>query len=220
MKARHLALCGLLSALAVTALLLGGILPLATFCAPVLAMAALLPIQEELGPRAAATAWAAVSLLALMLVSDRETALVFVFFDWYPVLRPRLAALPSRLLRILVRLGSYGLAVSLLYGLVLRLMGLTADSLRRLPARERRAAGPGRRHLPDLGPGAGAAEPAVAEQAPPPLLPLTPICKQGPCRWQGPCSFTLFHGNAARRPPPPDGAPPRPRPPHPPPGWP
>lgn len=127
MKAQHLALCGLLSALAVTALLLGGILPLATFCAPVLAMAALLPIQEELGPRAAATAWAAVSLLALMLVSDRETALVFVFFGWYPVLRPRLAALPSRLLRILVRLGSYGLAVSLLYGLVLRLMGLTAD---------------------------------------------------------------------------------------------
>ena len=127
MKARHLALCGLLSALAVTALLLGGILPLATFCAPVLAMAALLPIQEELGPQAAATAWAAVSLLALMLVSDRETALVFVFFGWYPVLRPRLATLPSRLLRILVRLGSYGLAVSLLYGLVLRLMGLTAD---------------------------------------------------------------------------------------------
>ena len=50
---RRMALCGMLTALAVVILLLGGLLPLATFCAPVLAMAALLPVLEECGPRAA-----------------------------------------------------------------------------------------------------------------------------------------------------------------------
>ena len=78
MKSREMALCGLLSALAVMLLTLGGAVPLATFCAPVLAMAALLPVLEEYGPRAAGTAWIAVSLLALTLDPDREAALVYL----------------------------------------------------------------------------------------------------------------------------------------------
>ena len=129
MSSRKLALCGLLTALAVTLLLLGGIIPLATFCAPMLAMVVLLPVLEEFGHRAAATAWCAATILALLLVPDRETALVFVFFGWYPILRPRLNRLPGRLPRLLAKLAVYGAATMLLYGLVLRLMGLTADLL-------------------------------------------------------------------------------------------
>ena len=129
MKSKQMALCGLLTALAVTLLLLGGIIPLATFCAPMLAMAVLLPILEEFGPGAAATAWGAATILALLLVPDRETALVFVFFGWYPILRPRLNRLPGRLPRLLAKLAVYGAVTVLLYGLVLRLMGLTADLL-------------------------------------------------------------------------------------------
>ena len=129
MSSRKLALCGLLTALAVTLLLLGGIIPLATFCAPMLAMAVLLPILEEFGPGAAATAWGAAAILALLLVPDRETALVFVFFGWYPILRPRLNRLPGRLPRLLAKLAVYGAVTVSLYGLVLRLMGLTADLL-------------------------------------------------------------------------------------------
>ena len=67
MKSREVALCGVLCALAAALLTLGGVIPAATFCAPVLAMAALLPVLEEAGPRAAGTAWMAVSLLALVL---------------------------------------------------------------------------------------------------------------------------------------------------------
>ncbi len=50
---RRMSLCGMLTALAVVILLLGGLLPLATFLRAVLAMAALLPVLEECGPRAA-----------------------------------------------------------------------------------------------------------------------------------------------------------------------
>ena len=76
MKSREMALCGVLCALAAALLTLGGVIPAATFCAPVLAMAALLPVLEEAGPWAAGTAWMAVSLLALALDPDREAALV------------------------------------------------------------------------------------------------------------------------------------------------
>ncbi len=129
MRARPLALCGVLTALAVVLLCLGGVIPGAVFCAPILAMAALLPVLEELGPKAAGTAYAAVSILALLLVPDRETAFVYLFFGWYPILRPKIAALPSRPLRVLARVAVCSAAALALYGLVLRLMGLTEDLL-------------------------------------------------------------------------------------------
>ena len=129
MRARPLALCGVLTALAVALLCLGGIIPAAMLCGPILAMAVLLPVLEELGPRAAGTVYAAVSILALLLAPDRETSLVYVFFGWYPILRPKIAALPSRILRLLAKLAVCSAVTLLLYGLVLRLMGLTADLL-------------------------------------------------------------------------------------------
>lgn len=127
MKSRQMALCGVLSALAVVCLLLGGVIGIGTFAAPVLAMAVLLPVLEEYGARAAVTAFCAVALLALLLVPDRELALVYTGFGWYPILRPRIARIPSRLLRLIVRLAVCNAVIAVLYGLLLRLIGLTAD---------------------------------------------------------------------------------------------
>ncbi|WP_298018599.1 hypothetical protein [uncultured Dysosmobacter sp.] len=127
MKSRKIALCGMLSALAVVVLLLGGAIGIGTFAAPVLAMAVLLPVLEEYGARAAATAFCTVSLLALLLVPDRELALVYIGFGWYPLLRPHVARMPSRLLRLAVRLAVCNGVIAALYGLLLRLLGLTAD---------------------------------------------------------------------------------------------
>lgn len=127
MSSRQMALCGVLSALAVVVLLLGGAIGVGTFAAPVLAMAVLLPVLEECGPRAAGTAYAAVTLLALLLVPDRELALVYAGFGWYPLLRPRIARIPSRPLRLAARLAVCNCVILVLYGLLLRLLGLTAD---------------------------------------------------------------------------------------------
>ena len=125
-QSRKVALCGVLCGLAVVVLLLGGLFSLAVYCAPLLAMAVLLPVLEEYGPGTAGAAYGAVAILALLLVPDRETALVYVFFGWYPLLRPRIAALPSLPVRLVCRLGVCGLSMFLLYGVTIRLLGLTA----------------------------------------------------------------------------------------------
>ena len=52
--------------------------------------------------------------------------MVYAAFGWYPILRPRIAALPSLSARIGCRLAVYALAVFALYGVVVRLFGLTA----------------------------------------------------------------------------------------------
>ena len=127
MKSREIAVCGMLNALAVVLMNLGSLVPLATFCTPLLAMLVLLPVLEEYGPKMAWAAWFSVSILSLLLVSDRETALVYVFFGWYPILRPRIAAITSKLLRLGAKLLLCNVLILTLYGLVLRLMGLTSD---------------------------------------------------------------------------------------------
>lgn len=129
MNSRQIALCGVLVALAVTVMLLGGVIPIATFCAPMLAMVVLLPVLEECGSKLAGAAYGAVAILALLLVPDRELALVYVGFGWYPILRPVLTRIRFHPARLAVKLAVYSGVILLLYSLLLRLMGLTADLL-------------------------------------------------------------------------------------------
>lgn len=117
-QSRQMALCGVLTALAVMTLLLGSLIPMATFCAPMLAMAVLLPILCECGGRIAGAAYGAAALLTLLLAADRELALVYVCFGWYPLLRPRIARLRPAPLRLLARLAVCNGAIAVLYGIL------------------------------------------------------------------------------------------------------
>lgn len=127
-QSKRIALGGLLVALSVTVMVLGGYLYIGTFAAPVLAMIVLLPLQEEYGLRTAGAAYAAAAILALLLVPDRELPFVYLFFGWYPLLRSRWRNLPA-LPQLLWKLAIYTVSVLTLYGLLLRLMGLTSDLL-------------------------------------------------------------------------------------------
>lgn len=133
MKSKQMALCGLLTALAVVVMILAGAIGIGTFAGPVLAMAVLLPVLEEYGPKAAAAAYAAAAILALLLVSEPELALVFAAFGWYPILRPRIARIPSRLLRLVLKIIICTAVILALYGVLLRFLGLTADLMDAAP---------------------------------------------------------------------------------------
>ena len=130
MKAKELALGGVLAAAAVGLMLLGGLFPLAVYAAPMLASMPLVLLLRRL-PRGVCVGWyAAVSLLSLILCADKETALVFAFLGWYPIAREPLQGLP-RLPRIALKLLIFNAAVAALYALlilVLRLDELVAEA--------------------------------------------------------------------------------------------
>ena len=79
-----MALGGTLAALAVVLMLLGGIIPIGTYCCPILASLLLIPVLDACGTRLALAWYGAVALLAVLLCPDKETAAVFVFFGYYP----------------------------------------------------------------------------------------------------------------------------------------
>ena len=98
-QGRRAALCGMLTALAIVILLLGSMVPLATFCCPILSMIALLPIQMEYGSKCGFTVYCAVGVLSLLMVPDFEVALFFLFFGYYPALQPYLNRIRHGFLR-------------------------------------------------------------------------------------------------------------------------
>ena len=63
-RTAQLALAAVLCALAVTVMMLGGLIPAATFCCPMLAGFLTIPILCECGARMALCAWAAISILS------------------------------------------------------------------------------------------------------------------------------------------------------------
>ena len=124
-QSRRIALCGVLSALAVVLLSLGAI-PLATFCCPLLAMLCMVPPVEIYGGRFALIFYAAVSILSLLLAPDKEVALLFVFLGYYPALRPRLnRTIHSRLLRFLAKMLLFVVSLTIMYTLAIKVFGMT-----------------------------------------------------------------------------------------------
>ena len=121
---RRMALCGLLTGLAVVLMVLSGAVGVGTFAGPVLAMVTLLPVREEYGAKTALTAYAAAALLAFWLVPDRELALVYTVLGWYPVLQPVLLRVKSGLLRAVLQIILCTAVLLLLYGVLLRLLGI------------------------------------------------------------------------------------------------
>ena len=82
---RRVAVSGMMVALATAILLMGGVIPAATFIGPALAGLLLIPVLVEGGKRLALGAWLAIAALSLMLCADKEAALLFAFLGWYPV---------------------------------------------------------------------------------------------------------------------------------------
>ena len=112
-----MALTGMLCALAVVIMMLGGFIPLATFCCPALAGLMLIPVFVECGEKLSWCAYAASAALSLILCPDKEAALLFAVIGYYPILRWRMDQLRSRLLRVVAKLGVFNLAVIAMYAL-------------------------------------------------------------------------------------------------------
>lgn len=129
-SAKELALGGVFAALGTAFLCLGGIVPLAMYACPIMASAVLLPVRERCSRPVAWCCYAAIAILGTLLDADRESALLFVFLGYYPLLKPRLDAIVRRPLRLLGKLALAVCAVGAEYAVllfVLRLDALAAE---------------------------------------------------------------------------------------------
>lgn len=111
---------GVLSGLAVALMLLGSIIPLATFVSPALAAVCVLYFCLEFGNKMAFAVYVVISALSLLLAADKELALVFAFvIGYYPIVKQLSERLRARPLQWLIKFGVFNLtAVGLYYILI------------------------------------------------------------------------------------------------------
>ena len=122
-KSAEIALCGMMTALAVVILCLGGLIPAATFCCPVLASLVLLPVMQRWGRRDAVLVWAAI--LGLLLGPDKEAAALYAALGYYPAIRAGLDR-KRPALRWALKLLLFNGATIALYALLIFVLGLNA----------------------------------------------------------------------------------------------
>lgn len=108
-------------------MLLAGLIGIGTYAGPVLAAAVLLPVRIECGTKYAWGTWLATALLCFMIVPDRELALFWVFFGWYPIILPKLEKIKPAVLKILVELCIYAALILLMYGVFMKLLGIDPE---------------------------------------------------------------------------------------------
>ncbi len=125
--AKSVALGGMMAALAVVIMCMGGIIPVATYVCPMLASLILELVRKICGSRIAWAWYGAVAILSLLLAPDKEAAAVFLALGYYPIVKPKLDRMKAKWLWK----GLLFNAVTLLtYWLMMHLLGfdqLTAE---------------------------------------------------------------------------------------------
>lgn len=91
-------------ALSITILLIGFMIPMATYACPALAAFFLLPIAYEYKEKTAFTLYLAVSALALILIPEKEFVLMYVFvFGLYTAFKFKADSIRPKLLQIVLK---------------------------------------------------------------------------------------------------------------------
>lgn len=103
-QTKRLTICAMMAAVSVVLMLLGAVLQLGTYAAPLLTGMVLIPIGNRYGRKYQVMLWLVISVLCFMLIPAAEQNMMFAgLFGWYPIAYPTLQKLP-RLLRLLVKL--------------------------------------------------------------------------------------------------------------------
>ena len=119
--ARPVALGGMMAALAVVFMAIGGMIPLATFVCPMLCMLLLRFVLKLCGRRIAWAWYGAVAILSLLLGPDKEAAALFVALGYYPILKPRLDGMKYG---VVLKFILFNTVVLAMYGVMIYLLGL------------------------------------------------------------------------------------------------
>lgn len=124
------AFCGVMAALSLVVMLLAGVVPVATIALPAVAGCLLIPVVVEAGLARGFGVYGVCSVLAFLLVPDREAFLFYaLFFGYYPVLYAPLGRIQSRVLRYGAKLLVFNAAVVLEVLLSVYVLGIPFESL-------------------------------------------------------------------------------------------
>lgn len=124
-KSSQVAMGGLAAALCLLLMFMTGMIPFATYALPALAGVVLIAVVAENGFKTALVVYAAVSLLSLAVVPDREAALMFIFFfGYYPAVKELIEKLRFAPVRLVIKYLLFNVSMIVAYWVVIHVLGI------------------------------------------------------------------------------------------------
>lgn len=120
-NAHRIALGGMLAAVAVVIMCLGGLIPVATYVCPVLCCLVAWIVLAVCGKRIAWAWYASVVILSLLMGPDKEAAVIFLFLGYYPLIK---MPIDSMKLSVFVKLVFFNSSILVAYWVLIQLLGL------------------------------------------------------------------------------------------------
>ena len=120
-QTKAVALGGVLAAVAVVIMSLGGLIPVATYVCPMLCTMTQFLVFRFCGKKIAWTWFYVVCILALLLGPDKEAVMVFLAIGYYPLIK---GFLEKRKVPFLWKLLYFNVSIFLAYGIMIYLMGM------------------------------------------------------------------------------------------------
>lgn len=120
-SSKTIAFGGIMAALAVVVMCMGGLIPMATYVCPVLCMVILQLVRKSCGNRIAWSWYGAVAILSVLMAPDKEAAAVFLFLGYYPIVKPWLDQKKGKWL---LKGIFFNCVILLMYWLLIHLFGM------------------------------------------------------------------------------------------------
>lgn len=119
---KAIALGGVLAAVAVVVMCLGGMIALATYVCPMLCVILTFFVLHLCGKRIAWAWYGAVAIISLLLCPDKEAAAIYLVLGYYPIIK---SGLDKSRLMLLWKLLIFNAAILLVYSVLLQFMGMS-----------------------------------------------------------------------------------------------
>lgn len=117
---KKIALCGVIGALSIVLLLMGSIIPLATYACPALAAILILPISYEYQEKTAFTMYLSVSILSTILIPEKEFVMMYVFvFGLYTVFKFKADKIKPKFLQLILKASYAVISTAVCYAILL-----------------------------------------------------------------------------------------------------
>ena len=126
---KRIALAGILSALSVVIMYIAAATEMLSLCGMIAAVFAVTFIYIEYGTKTALSVYGVVSVLTVLILPDKFTAVFFaVYAGYYPILKAKFEGMKSRLREWIFKIGSFNFVLILLFVLSKYVLVMETDT--------------------------------------------------------------------------------------------
>lgn len=123
------ALCGVSAALSIVCMLLTTLVPIATYSCAILAGMINLIVLIELKGKWSWGVYAAVGILSILLVPDKEAVVYYIaLFGYYPIVKQMIEKKKNRIIQWLLKLLTFNMAVIAAFFVTVYILGVPKES--------------------------------------------------------------------------------------------